>query len=57
MCSDSQDDELYELVRRNYNKVNREYLRGQMEHALSYMPEDDRKAWRVKMDEIFRENA
>lgn len=57
MCSDSQDDELYELVRRNYNKVNREYLIGQMEHALSYMPEDDRKAWRVKMDEIFKENA
>ena len=57
MCSDSQDDELYELVRHNYNKVNREYLKGQMEHALSYMPEDDRKAWRVKMDEIFKENG
>ena len=41
MCSDSQDDELRELVRRNYNEVNREYLKGQMEHALSYMPEDD----------------
>lgn len=57
MCSDGQDDELYELVRRNYNKVNREYLRGQMEHALSYMPEDERKVRRVKMDEIFKENA
>ena len=43
MCSDSQDDELYELVRRNYNKVN--------------MPEDDRKAWKIRMDEIFKENA
>lgn len=57
MCSDSQDDELYELVRRNYNEVNREYLKGQMEHALSYMPEDDRKAWEIRMDEIFKENA
>lgn len=57
MCSDSQDDELYELVRCNYNKVNREYLRGQMEHALSYMPEDDQKAWKIRMDEIFKENA
>lgn len=30
MCSDSQDDELYELVRRNYNEVNREYLKGKI---------------------------
>ena len=57
MCSDDLDDELYELVRRNYNKVNREYLRGQMEHALSYMSEDDRKAWKIRIDEIFKENA
>ena len=57
MCSDSQDDELYELVKRNYNEVNGEYLREQMEHALSYMSEDDRRAWKIRMDEIFKENA
>ena len=57
MCSDDLDEELRELVRRNYNKVNREYLIGQMEHALSYMPEDDRKAWKIRMNEIFKENA
>ena len=24
---------------------------------ISYMPEDDQKAWKIRMDEIFKENA
>ena len=46
MCSDDSDEELRELMRRNYNEVDREYLRGQMEHAIECMPEDERKAWK-----------
>lgn len=56
MCSDDLDEELYELVRHNYNEVNREYLRGQMEHAIEYMPEDERKVWGIRIDEIFKKN-
>ena len=56
MHSDDLDEELYELVRRNYNEVNREYLRGQMEHAIEYMPEDERKVWKIRIDEIFKKN-
>lgn len=57
MCSDDLDEELYELlVRRNYNDVNREYLRGQMEHAIECMPEEEQKIGKIRMDEIFKEN-
>lgn len=57
MCSDDLDEELCDLVRRNYNEVNREYLRGQMEHAMEYMPEEERNVWKVRMEEIFGENS
>lgn len=57
MCSDDSDEELREFMRRNYNEVDREYLRGQMEHAIECMSEDERKAWKIRMDEIFKENG
>lgn len=39
------DDELFELVRRNYSEVNKEYIQEQIRVASEYLTE-------IKFDEV-----
>lgn len=44
------DDELFELVRRNYSEVNKEYIQEQIRVASKYLTDKQKEELRQKGD-------
>lgn len=42
------DDELFELVRRNYSEVNKEYIQEQIRVASEYLTDEQKEELRQK---------
>lgn len=42
------DDELFELARRNYSEVNKEYIQEQIKIASEYLTEEQKAEFRQK---------